>query len=202
MADPFRKKTWFLAPTWEIPPSAIRLGYLVADPMEPRYPLNPSPVTPPASPAHSGNPPPIDTEIFLNKDPYGFSMELSRERSTKLGLWAESLHTIGLTAEVKLKLSKDMLITYAVEEAQTEWFSPSIDFVRSTIRTRGVADFLDMASLKHSLYMIIGVKSMKGASISTCYTKGHSASAKFGFDGTSAGAPTSGGPEFKQQRGD
>lgn len=41
MAAP--KKTWFLAPTWDIPPSAIRLGHIICDPTEPHYPLNPVP---------------------------------------------------------------------------------------------------------------------------------------------------------------
>jgi len=195
MAPHSLRKTWFLVPSWDIPPSAIRLGYLIADPTEPRYPLNPAPVSP--TPGAKSDAPIIDTEVFLDKDHDGFSMEMSGGSSTRLGIWARFLQYIGIAANVKLLLSTDTSSKWVVEKAQTEWFSPSSSFVRSSIQTKDVVDFLDMAGFQKPLYMITGVKTVTGASISTSFSKARSYGAKVGIEGFSTGAPLLAGPELE-----
>lgn len=61
MAAP--KKTWFLAPTWDIPPSAIRLGHIICDPTDPRYPPNPVPAIAVSSPPVLADQPSTSTAL-------------------------------------------------------------------------------------------------------------------------------------------
>ncbi|KAF9634161.1 hypothetical protein BFW01_g5056 [Lasiodiplodia theobromae] len=97
------KKTWFLVPAYDIPPSAIRIGYLIAKPLEPRHPINPTPTGADGSP-DLGQSPKIDTEVF--KDVEGpSSREISSDNSTTLGIFATFLKAIGINAEFKLTQS-------------------------------------------------------------------------------------------------
>jgi hypothetical protein len=195
MAPHSLKKTWFLVPSWDIPPSAIRLGYLIADPTEPRYPLNPVPVSPMSGVTFDA--PIIDTEVFVDTDHDGFSMHISGGSSTNFGIWARFLHHIGIAANVKLILSTEASNRWVVEQAQTEWFSPSSSFVRSSIKTKDVVDFLDMAGLQKPLYMITGVKTVTGASLSSSLIKGRSYGAKVGIGEIPTWASLSAGPELE-----
>lgn len=180
-----QKKTWFLVPSWDVPPSAIRLGHIIADPTEPRYPLNPS-----------STGPQIDTEIFPDVCPE-FYMKLSGDSSNTLGIWAQFLEFVGLTAEVKLRLEKGMEEAYSFEKLETKWFSPSPAFAKASMESAEAKDFLDVAGTRTPLCMVTGVKVVTGGSTTT-RNKGHAYGWEFGVDGTPVGAPVLAGPYFER----
>ncbi|KAF4314288.1 Protein transport protein Sec61 subunit beta [Botryosphaeria dothidea] len=183
-----QKKTWFLVPGWDVPPSAIRLGHIIANPTEPRYP-------PPLSPSSTG--PQIDTEIFPDVCPELY-IKLSGDSSNTLDIWAQFLQFVGLTAEVKLRLEEGMEEAYSFEKPKTKWFSPSPAFAKASMESAEARDFLDVAGTRTPLYMVTGVKVVTGGSITTTRNKGHAYDWEFGVDGTPVGAPVLAGPYFER----
>ncbi|KAF2121626.1 hypothetical protein BDV96DRAFT_641012 [Lophiotrema nucula] len=190
------KKSWFLAPTWDIPPTAVCLGHLITDFTDPRYPINPIEGGLMAGPQEI-TVPGIETEIFTDTSS-NFSMEISGDSSTRLGIWGQFLRIIGISTEAKLVLSKGTANKYAFDEMVTQWFSPSATYVSLLVNTKNVRDFLELAGTKKPLYVITGVKSVSGATLSTSRSAGHTYNAKFGVDGAAAGAPMTVGPEFER----
>ncbi|KAF2677948.1 hypothetical protein K458DRAFT_395420 [Lentithecium fluviatile CBS 122367] len=147
------KKTWFLVPTWKIPSSAVRPSYLITEPTDPRYPINPERMD------ASGIPATIYTEVFTSSSPE-LRMELSEDSATTLGIWGQFLHFVGLSAEAKLTMAKGIDNTY--------------EFETMIFKSKEVQEYLEIAGVKKPLYMINGVKTVTGASLFTSHTKGFS----------------------------
>jgi hypothetical protein len=186
-----RKKTYFLVPGWDIPPAAIQLGNIIADPTAPHMPLNGSFTKTKA--------PDIDTPIYPTSTK-NFKTSSFSSRSNRFGIWAEFLQMFGLGGEASVSFSHGDEDTYSFGEMQTEWFSPSADFVERSVRADNVQDFLKMAGRKTPLYIITGVKTVRGATVSTSQFKTHGHAGHFGVDGTSIGAPITVGLKVGHER--
>ncbi|KAF2004054.1 hypothetical protein P154DRAFT_65760 [Amniculicola lignicola CBS 123094] len=194
MANP--KKTWFLAPTWDIPPESLSLGHLLTDPTDPRFSINPD-----FSSAHLSDLFPNPPKIYKDTTP-AFHMTVSSDTTTTLGIWGQFLQVVGIGAEACISFTNGMSNSYGFDKTETQWFAPSPVFVKRMLADPEVMEFIDMAGTKKPLYMVTGLKAVTGAELSTTNSSGHAISAKFGIDGTPFMAPVSIGPEVELARND
>lgn len=178
-------KTYFLVPGWDFPVGSIQLGSIIASPSFPHRSFIENDIIP------------IDTKVHLS-DKFNFSTTLDKSKSNKFGLWAQFLQIFGLGAEASVSFDKGAIDTYAFQHMQTTWFLPSKAFVDACVKNTNVVDFLEQTNFRKPLYIITGLKTVEGASVTTVNSKGRGVNAKLGFDGTSAAVPVTVGPEVER----
>lgn len=177
-------KTYFLVPGWDFPVGSIQLGSIIANPSFPHRSFTENDVIS------------IDTKVYLS-DKYDFSTTLDKSKSNKFGLWAQFLQIFGLGAEASVSFDKGAIDTYAFQHMQTAWFLPSKSFVNARVKNTNAVDFLEQTNFRKHLYIITGLKTVEGASVTTVNSKGRGVNAKLGFDGTSVAVPVTLGPEVE-----
>lgn len=177
-----RVKTYFLVPGWDFPVGSIQLGSVILDLSYPQRALN------------SGKPITIDT-IIHSSEKSNFKATVDRSKNRKIGLWAQFLDIFGLGSELSVQYDKDQVETYSLKQMRTDWFLPSKDFAQKSVQAPGVAELLEQMDYKRPVYLITGLKTVEGASVTTVKSKGRKLHAKFGFDGTSVAVPVTLGPE-------
>ncbi|KAL2069485.1 hypothetical protein VTL71DRAFT_14164 [Oculimacula yallundae] len=155
------KKTYFLVPGWDIPPSAIQLGNLIADPTEPHKALNCTPTshlvhthanpstsksvlnsTPTTSSTVSSTAKStrlesrtrIDTKIHTTTLT-NYIVSLSSSKSNKLGIFAQFLQIFGLGGESSVEYTSENAGRCTFSSLTTEWFSPSQSFLATSYST-------------------------------------------------------------------
>ncbi|EXJ77651.1 hypothetical protein A1O3_09880 [Capronia epimyces CBS 606.96] len=175
-------KTYFLVPGWDFPADSIPLGAVIDDAYQPQ----PTLFTPERST--------IDTKIFPT-DKFDFSATISEGRKGEFGLLAKFLSVFGLGAEASLKYDRKHVETYSFQHMHTEWFEPSRKFLDAAVAQSEVAAFLEQMDYEQPVYMVTGVKTVKGAGVTTSKTRGRGWKAFFGVDGTPAGVPVAIGPK-------
>lgn len=178
-------KTYFLVPGWDFPVGSIQLGSIIASPSFPHRSFTENDIIP------------IDTKVYLS-DKYDFSTTLDKSKSNKFGLWAQFLQIFGLGAEASVSFDKCAIDTYAFQHMQTAWFLPSKAFVDACVKNTNVVDFLEQTNFRKPLYIITGLKTVRGASVTTVNTKGRGFNSKLAFDGTPAAVPVTVGPEVER----
>lgn len=94
-----------------------------------------------------------------------------------------------------MQFDSEQIDEYAFASMKTEWFVPSKEFVEKSVQAPEVVDMLEMVGYKKPLYLITGLKTVEGASVTTVRGKGKKVVGKAGLDGTATGVPVSGGPE-------
>ena len=170
-------KTYFLAPGWDLP-----VGSVILDPSRPQRPFNA---------AHS----PKTESIIHTSYKTNFTETIDRSKKRKIGLWAKFLEIFGLGSEISVQYDKDHIDKYSFKRMKTEWFLPSKDFVEKCVQTPEVTAFLEQTGYRKPVYMITGLKTIEGASVTTVRSKARKLHGRLGFDGTSAAVPVSVGPE-------
>lgn len=178
-------KTYFLVPGWDFPVGSIQLGSIIASPSFPHRSITDNEAIP------------IDTKVHLS-DKYDFSTSLDKSKSNKFGLWAQFLQIFGLGAEASVSFDKGSIDTYAFQHMKTEWFLPSKAFIKASVKNTNVVDFLEQTNFRKPVYIITGLKTVEGASVTTVNSKGRGVIAKIGFDGTPAAVPVTVGPEVER----
>lgn len=195
------------------PPSAIRLGNIIADPTAPHRPLltatQPLPIGDQASaalisggeePSPASLVPTIDTQIHTIPKT-NFRCTFSHHRSNTWGLFAQFLSVFGIGAEGNVSFSRESADSYAFERLETRWFEPSRAFVEVASREANVQGFLRSAGRRTPVYVVTGIKIVSGATVSTAAHKSHGYGGKVGFDATSVGVPVTVGPQGGRERG-
>ncbi|MCJ1342310.1 hypothetical protein MMC31_000491 [Peltigera leucophlebia] len=182
-------KTFFLVSGWDFPIDSIQLGSIIASPSFPQRSFTENDAIP------------IDTKVHVSEK-YDFSSTLDKSKSNKFGLWAQFLQIFGLGAEASVSFDKGSIDTYAFQHMKTEWFLPSKAFVKACVKNSNVVDFLEQTNFRKPLYIITGLKTVEGASVTTVKSKGSGVYAKLGFDGTPAAVPVTIGPEVDRNIGD
>lgn len=199
------KKTHFLTPSWDIPPSAVSLGSLLADPTAPHQPINSTAALRPnanaSSPAPSTpNVPQIDTPVFSNNfAPY--STTLSTSAKNAFSLTAQLSLLFGLGGNVSASRATDSVTAYHFESLESEWFVPSAEFIAAMLAVPSVADVLNMLPRRQPVYMITGVRRVTGIQALSSIDKQRSVGAGFNADATAAGVPVAAGIDAERGRG-
>jgi hypothetical protein len=175
-------KTYFIVPTWDFPVRSIKLGNLIADPNRPQSILR-------AAEAAD-----LDTPTYPS-DKYDFTQKIGATKKGKYGLFARFCQVVGIGAEASVHHDEKRTEEYSFEHMHTEWFVPSEELVKKACTVPRVVDYLEQMNFETPVYMVTGVKTVEGASVTTDRSKGRGFFALFGVDGTPAGIPLSLGSE-------
>lgn len=136
----------------------------------------------------------IDTKVQVSEK-YDFSSTLDKSKFKKIGLWAQFLQIFGLGAETSFSFDKSSIDTYAFQHMKTEWLLPSKTFAEACVKNANIVAFLEQTNFRKPLYIITGLKTVEGASVTTVKSKSRGIHAKIGFDSTPAAVPVTIGPE-------
>lgn len=150
------KKTYFLAPSWDLNPGDVKLGSVVATVRKPHKILSA------ASLPHM-----IDTEIASPPSSKNVRGIVKTGRDWAAGLFASFVHyvTLGVSANVVHDSSSD--VEFACEEMETWWFSPSPTYITSAAADPEVSRHFKLSGHGTSVFMITGVKTARGITIAT-----------------------------------
>ncbi|RFN43277.1 hypothetical protein FIE12Z_12467 [Fusarium flagelliforme] len=157
-------KTYFLCPTSTIipppPTGTLCLGSIIHSTSAPQYPLNRGSIVP----VTDGFPPAEETD---------WKKTVANERGQSLGVYAQFLQVatggLSLGPEVDVEHSKKTESTFAFDKLTTLAFEPTQTYVEEAIKAPAVQNWLreprQKFSLVNQLFMVTGVKIVKGANI-------------------------------------
>ncbi|OBT85250.1 hypothetical protein VE02_05193 [Pseudogymnoascus sp. 03VT05] len=190
------KKTYFLVPKWDIPPEALRLGSIIADPAEAHRPLNATPAlrTPPTtSPDDQATGSPriaIDTPIYeVTTSPYAKIASATKKKS--LSLIAQISLITGVGGNSSLSSARNEDLPYRARSMHSEWFVPSSSFISAAVAQPKVAGFVAMLPAKRPIYMVTGVRHITGVTASSHSGKERSGGGGVNADAAALGVPLS-----------
>lgn len=184
-------KKYFLAPSWDYPPSGpISLGSIVRTP-EARG------IVPPlyAQPDSALNLPCFKS----SKTDWRWVSEGTRDAS--LGIWMKFLQFTGLGVDAGISDHELKQREFVFDRVDTQEFLPDDEFVRGAFATPAVRNYVTKSLFSKSVYMIVGIKTVKGAKAITVDSRYHSSELNIGIDGTLPGTTYSFGPEGKVASG-
>ncbi|KAL7918811.1 hypothetical protein ACQKWADRAFT_230481 [Trichoderma austrokoningii] len=150
-----RVKSYFLSPITTIPPEGpIRLGSIVEDPSFIQEPMN----NPPVPPASAGE------EVYLH-NAANSTIALNASKSFALGLFAKFQQL--LQGKISGKGSSAVEETWSFDNLQTQWFTPSNEYIKQSLQQMEVQEFIaqNYSYLRRTkLYMVTGIMVAEGAS--------------------------------------
>jgi hypothetical protein len=164
-------KTYFLAPSWDLRPTDLVLGSVVANFKDPSRAL----FVP--SPPHS-----IGSKISSpapSKDVKGI---VKQSGAWSAGFFATFVRIITFGAAANASSNSSTDITFTCEKMESRWFTPSSDYVQQASENRAVAQYLNICGPKTSVFMITGVKIVRGARITTVDDSGLGLQAHLGVE--------------------
>jgi len=174
-------KTYFLPADFDSPPDGpIRLGNVIAKPLDPLYTLNKN--TPVA---------PLDSQAYATPK-NSFKATRGKMRSGEAGVWAQILESIDFKIQTKYERSAED--TYIVDTIDTSFFVPSIEYLQQSVAPQGVAHHLKASRWRNpEIFVITGIKVAKGAKIVLGKKKSAGGSLSGGLDGKAAALPVTAG---------
>jgi hypothetical protein len=175
-------KSYFLVSGWDFPAGSLPLGTILDTPTSLQSTLY--------KPSFSS----IDTPTYPT-DKYNFATTISHSSNKHIGLFAKFLEIFGLGAEASVKYDKAQAETYSFDHVHTVWFSPSQSYISQVVKEKEVANYLKQTDYEEAIYIITGIKTVQGASVTTSHSKNRNLKAAVGFDGLPLGVPVSVGPD-------
>ena len=179
------KKTYFLAPNLDYPPSSnISLGRIWTDPSDPGTCINPD------------GPLPFPSNMQVQ---HGHKTEWRNKTGGQhkglIAIWARFLQVVGIDAEASITWHNSKGDTYEFKTLDTEFIDPTMEYYTQSVLAPSVAEYIVETKFKKSIYMITGVKIARGADVEQARSKEAGTHLKVGVDGTTAGSPVAAGPE-------
>jgi hypothetical protein len=193
MANP--KKTYFLTPSFDFAPAPtgpIKLGNIIANPASPDRPLNPKATLVP--------PPPESIQTTCKTD---WKSTLSKSNSASLSVYAKFLELIlGAGVDAGVNWDRRDGEEYAFDKLETIFFNPlDVDgYLERAIQAPNVKRFIEKSNIRKPVYMVTGLKIVRGGKIKSSKIRGHGGAVSIGLDGTALAAPVQVGPELEIQR--
>lgn len=179
-------KNYFLAPSWDYSPNGpIALGNIVRAP---------SKIVPPLY-AHKPTEP--DLPSFLSsKTGVDWSQGSANEGS--FGVWTSFLQFLGLGVDIGVDFKNGKSKTCHFERIDTEEFFPDEEAIRARMASPAVKSYLEKSRFKRDVYLIVGIKKVSGAKISSTLVRERGGELAVALDGTLVtGVPVSLGPEMR-----
>ena len=178
------KAAWFLPRTRDHPPpSALRLGDVIASPFNPEEVVNGDP------------PPPAPRDLLRTFEQQDWSWKKEFEKSHSGGVFASFLDVVGIGPEVELGRDKARSDIYNAERLVTEYFIPNRQYMNEVLKDPDVKDELTGPNRRSKLFMITGLKVAYGATRALELMNGHVFNAKVSVNlGTLGGTPIPGAP--------
>ncbi|KAK3374820.1 hypothetical protein B0H63DRAFT_480958 [Podospora didyma] len=150
-------KTYFLTPGWSLDANSIVLGSIITNPSEPQLALfKPAP----------GD---VDSPINATEDA-DFTSAVDPEMP---GLFGTFLRVFGLGDEPSFHYDRTTVLSYSYRQLHSQWFVPSQGLkLKAVAQTNRVAQFARASGYEASVYMVTGLKTVKGACVTTTSGKG------------------------------
>ena len=149
------RKSYLLAPSWDLTPPEVALGSVITDIRSPERPLS-----------SKGAKADIDTEIHFN-EAKKCSGKVDNGNKWSMGLLATFVHAITAGVQTSYSSSSSSGIEYSCESMETRRFSPSYEFVSKVAADPAVKSHLKMSGLSGKVLVVTGVKIAKGVTITT-----------------------------------
>lgn len=163
------RKSYFLAPSWDLKPDEIALGSVIANFRAPQRVLSAATLT--SS---------IDTLVppSIEEKPCSGNAKQSRKWST--GLFATFIQVGALGGEVAYSSSSTIDIEYKCDSMETRRFTPSLGYVARASEDKDVKEYLKAEGFGAKAFMITGVKTAYNVTITTTEEREKEATAKVG----------------------
>ncbi|KAI1052334.1 hypothetical protein LB507_007579 [Fusarium sp. FIESC RH6] len=174
-------KTYFLCPTSNIipppPTGTLCLGSIIRSTSAPQYPLNRGSIVP-------------VTDEFPPAEETDWKKTVASERAQSLGVYAQFLQVatggLSLGPEVNVEHSKKSESTFAFDRLTTLAFEPTQTYVEEAIKAPAVQNWLGELRQKvkpvNELFMVTGLKIVKGAQIKYSTSQTTTAKGNIGVD--------------------
>ncbi|KAK5655712.1 hypothetical protein OQA88_5249 [Cercophora sp. LCS_1] len=153
------RNPYFLVPAWDITPAI--LGSILTHPAQPHACLSSRPITT----CTSSQP---TTKTIIN--PSGN------------GLFSAFLHLAGLGNEEALVFDRTHILSYSIKDITSHSFDPSAEFIQAVLADGRVAMYR-RASGNASLFLVMGIKTVKGAGVTISSRRGKGWELSFGVEG-------------------
>ncbi|KEY70790.1 hypothetical protein S7711_03285 [Stachybotrys chartarum IBT 7711] len=179
-------KTYFLCPTSDFihppPTGPLCLGSIICSTSAPQYPLNRASVVS----VTNAFPPVVETD---------WKKTVSIEKGLGLGVYAQFLQLatggLPLGPEVNVEYSNKAANTFAFDTVTTLAFEPTQEYVEEAVKAPAVQTWLREPRQKFAyvskLFLVTGVKLVKGAKIKYSTSKSTTVQGNLGIDVTALG---------------
>lgn len=155
-------KTYFFARGWDYPSDSILLGSVITNPTQPHLALFTR------ASRDLGSP-------IVTTDKSHFTLDLTARDSTDNapGLFGTFLSQYGLGSEDSFHYDRKTVGAYTFSQLQSRSFAPTKALINEAVAgTDRVAAFCRASEYKTPVYMITGLKSIRGASVTAMSSKG------------------------------
>ncbi|KAH7148346.1 hypothetical protein EDB81DRAFT_792060 [Dactylonectria macrodidyma] len=119
-----------------------------------------------------------ENEIFCHLK-HGFTSTRSRMRKGELGVWARAVGFEGFGTNLNWSREKDDSFEYKFRRLDTYTFSPSVSYLRSSMKELDVAEYIEATDWA-PVYIVTGLKVAVGPSVQRTDTTSFSAASKTG----------------------
>jgi hypothetical protein len=165
------RKTYFLAPSWNIRPDEVILGSVVANPKIPQKALSAATLT--------TN---IDTPIPKPIEEKSCSGTAKKETKWSTGLFATFIQVVTLGGQASFSSDLTLQVDYSCESMKTRRFTPTLAYITKAAEDTEVKNYLNMGGLGAKVFMVTGVKTVSNITITTIEERKKETVAKIGID--------------------
>ncbi|KAH6690250.1 hypothetical protein BKA61DRAFT_500388 [Leptodontidium sp. MPI-SDFR-AT-0119] len=142
-------KTYFVLTNFDLPPDGpIRLGSIIADPLEPEEILNPGDVVAISSHVHTSHKRDWDiTESLQNG---------------QVSVTARFLSSLRLDGTNGTGLDSEVTSRFSIQDVETLDFAPTQDYIHEAVNKESVRGYLEGSQYELPVFMITGLKIGRG----------------------------------------
>ncbi|KAG4438023.1 hypothetical protein IFR05_006482 [Cadophora sp. M221] len=164
------RKSYFLSPSWHLEPSEVVLGSVIPNLNSPHKALSVESL-----------PSAIDTKIYTGEGG-ALSGTAKAAKSLSMGLFATFIYVVTLGGEVSYSSTSASEVRYSCESMETKRFTPSPTYIAKAANDEAVKAHLRIGGMGAKVFMITGVKTVQGATITTTEETGQESNVQIGVD--------------------
>jgi len=180
-----RVHEYLLAPNFDLvpPPNGpLKLGHILDDPDDPRYPLNTDSVLTP-----------LDSQSYKHTAS-GVSAVRNQLGKSEFKLWAQLADLVPVGGAGALAKDASSTDLFTIKTVETTYFLPSSKYVEASVKgSEEVRRFLAGGFWRNDIYMITGLKVARNGSVTSYVSDGGKASAGALADFKELGVPFTAG---------
>ena len=169
------RKSFFVVPSWDITPTEVALGSIIASIKTPHRALSAIPL-------------PIQNELHIPKPTQEkeFSGTLKRSKESDIGVFASFINVIAFGGEISRRSSSTLEVKYSCSMMETHKFTPSPSYISEAIKGANVKEYLKMGGHRAKVFMVTGVKTASNITITTTEETEEKTTIKIGLDASLA----------------
>jgi len=144
-------KNYFLVPHHDLPADGpLALGGIILDPLDPNQLLNEGEI--------------VDLPILSKHGSHKYNWERTVEdaRDGRMSVWTRFVNLLGLGGIFGANFDVKTFTQYKFRDLETIYFNPNPSYVEDTVKKPAVLSCLKKCSYKLPLYMITGLKIVRG----------------------------------------